>query len=122
VLDVADTVRLVMAPARAELARRIDARFEGMMAAGALEEAKALAELKLDPGLPIMGALGLGPLLQHLAGTVSLEAAIAAAQAETRQYAKRQLTWLRGNMMSWNWISEKEMESNGWTSIAFIDP
>jgi len=46
---------------------------------------------------------------------------VEAAQTETRQYAKRQLTWARGNMMSWTWVSEKEMESNGGNFVSFID-
>jgi tRNA dimethylallyltransferase len=120
VLGVDETVRIVVAPDRAELGRRIDARFEAMMAAGALEEVRQLASLRLDPALPIMSALGVGPLLAHLAGALQLEAAVAAAQTETRQYAKRQLTWARGNMMSWKWISEKEMESNGDDFVSFI--
>ena len=70
----------------------------------------------------IMGTLGLGPLLAHLDGRLSREAAIAAAQTETRQYAKRQLTWARGNMISWKWITEKETESNAEDFVSFIDP
>ena len=92
-----------------------------MLEAGALQEARRLAELGLDPALPIMGALGVRPLLRHLAGVLTREEAVAAAQAETRQYAKRQLTWARGNMFAWTWISEKEMKSNERDIIAFID-
>ena len=121
VLDAARTARIVIAPERGELTRRIDQRFAAMMEAGALEEVRRLAELGLDPALPIMGALGVRPLLRHLAGALPREEAVAAAQAETRQYAKRQLTWARGNMMSWKWLSEKEMESNERDIITFID-
>jgi len=121
VLDPSNTERLVVAPARAELHARIDARFEAMLAAGALEEVRQLAGLGLDPALPVMTALGVRPLLAHLAGTLSREAAVAAAQTETRQYAKRQLTWARGNMLSWKWISEKEMESSERDFVSFID-
>ena len=72
-----------------------------MLAAGALEEVRALLALGLSGELPVMRALGVAPLAAHLAGTTSLEAAVAAAKAETRQYAKRQLTWLRRNMIAW---------------------
>jgi len=105
VLVADETVRIVVSPERDELYRRIGARFEGMLAAGALEEVSQLAALQLDPALPIMNALGVRPLLAHLAGTLQREAAVEAAQTETRQYAKRQLTWARGNMMSWIWVS-----------------
>ncbi len=122
VLDPAGTVRLVVSPAREELYRRIEERFEAMLAEGALEEAARLAERRLDPALPIMRALGLRPLLRHLRGEIGREAAVVEAQAETRQYAKRQLTWARGNMIAWRWLSEKEMECRDTDFITFIDP
>ena len=108
-------------PSGPTLYARIDARFEQMIAAGALEEVQQLASLGLDPQLPIMSALGVRPLMQHLTGAVALADAVAAAQTETRQYAKRQLTWARGNMISWKWISEKEMESKERDFVSFID-
>jgi tRNA dimethylallyltransferase len=122
VLDARRTLRLVVSPERAELNRRIDARFAAMLSAGALAEVQQLGHLGLDPVLPIMTALGVRPLLAHLAGTASREAAVAAAQAETRQYAKRQLTWLRSNMISWKWLSEQEMELDSQDFVSFIDP
>jgi tRNA dimethylallyltransferase len=122
VLEAAATVRIVVAPERAELNRRIEARFAAMMGAGALEEVEQLAALGLDPALPVMSALGVRPLLRHLEGALTREEAVQAAQTETRQYAKRQLTWARGNMLTWKWISTKEMELNGPEIVAFIDP
>jgi len=116
-----DTVRLVVAPEREELHRRIEARFDTMMAHGGLEEVTQLAASRLDPSLPIMNALGVRPLMQHLGGEIDRTEAMAQAKAETRQYAKRQLTWARGNMITWKWISEKEMKSLVATAIAFID-
>lgn len=121
VLHAKETIRVVVAPERAELYRRIDARFEKMMAKGALEEAKQLGAKGLDHGLPIMRAHGVRPLLRYLAGTLSREEVVAAVQTETRQYAKRQLTWARGNMMSWKWLSTQELESNEARIVAFID-
>ncbi len=101
VLDEAATTRLLVLPDRAVHAAAIDARFDAMMAAGALDEVRALLALGLSDELPAMRALGVAPLAAHLAGAISLEAAVAAAKAETRQYAKRQMTWLRRNMISW---------------------
>ena len=51
--------------------------------------------LGLSDELPVMRALGVAPLTAHLAGSTSRKAAVAAAKTETRQYAKRQLTWMR---------------------------
>jgi tRNA dimethylallyltransferase len=93
--------RLILEPPRDELYRRIDHRFEAMIEAGAVEEAARIATLGLDPALPAMKAIGLGPLLAHLHGRIGLHDAIAAGQTETRRYAKRQLTWFRNQMPDW---------------------
>ena len=95
VLAPGDYAGLVLAPDRATLNRRIDTRFDAMMAAGALDEARAMAARGLDPALPAMRALGLPPLLATLCGATSVEAAVATAKAQTRAYAKRQATFAR---------------------------
>ncbi len=79
----------------AELYARCDARVDRMIAAGALEEAAALRERRLDPGLPVMRAIGVPELLACLAGERSLADAASAIKQATRNYAKRQRTWLR---------------------------
>jgi tRNA dimethylallyltransferase len=76
-----------------------------MLQAGALEEVEALGRQELDPGLPVMRALGVAPLLDLLCGKITREEAVERAKAETRQYAKRQVTWLRSNMSAWNVIN-----------------
>src|SRR5919198_4184918 len=86
-------IRLVISPDRTELYRRCETRFQGMLEQGALGEVATLRALALDPKLPAMNALGVAPLLAYLAGEVTLEAAATQAKADTRRYAKRQLTW-----------------------------
>ena len=105
---------------REELRRRCDTRFDAMMAAGALAEVRALLELELDPDLPAMRALGVTPLAGVIEGRWPVAQASELAKAETRQYAKRQLTWLKRNMMSCNIISEQETESSAAKIIDFI--
>ena len=121
VLEAAETVRLVVSPVREELYRRIDQRFEAMASSGAVEEVARLAELDLDPALPLMRALGVRPLLRYVRGEIEKDDAIAAGQAETRQYAKRQLTWARGNMITWKWLTEKETKTDEVNFVSFID-
>jgi tRNA dimethylallyltransferase len=104
VLNEEETVRFRISLDRSELHTRADARFDAMMAAGALEEVRALCAKNLDPALPVMGALGVKPLLQLISGEIDHETAVAAAKAQTRQFIKRQETWLRSNMISWNRI------------------
>ena len=81
---------------RAELHRRIERRFDAMLAAGFLDEVKALrASADLDPELPSMRSVGYRQALAHLAGQTDFQAFCAAGIAATRQLAKRQITWLR---------------------------
>jgi tRNA dimethylallyltransferase len=82
-------------PERQAVRDRIDARFEAMVKDGAVEEVQALLALGLDPSLPSMKAIGVAELGAYLRGETSMEAAIERASAATRQYAKRQTTWLR---------------------------
>jgi tRNA dimethylallyltransferase len=83
---------------RAELAARIERRFDAMVAAGFVEEVERLrARGDLDPDLPAMRAVGYRQLWAYLEGRCSFEEARAKAIVATRQYAKRQLTWLRGD-------------------------
>ncbi len=86
---------LLLDPPRAGLRAAIAARWQGMLAAGALEEVRALGALGLDPALPAMRAHGVPELLAHLRGALSLEAASARAMLNTGQYTKRQATWFR---------------------------
>lgn len=113
--------RLVVHCERGELSRRIDERFQRMMAAGALDEVRALLALALPPALPAMRALGVAPLARHLTGQIGLEEAVARGQAESRQYAKRQFTWLRRNMITWNAIDAQEIERTTAAILSFID-
>lgn len=110
----------VVAPEREELRARIDARFEAMLAEGAVGEVEALAALGLDPALPIMRVLGVAPLAGFLAGKLSIAEASEVAKAETRQYAKRQVTWLNRNMITWKWINKQEMERSMDEIVAIV--
>ena len=97
-------VRFAVQPDRALLYARIERRFDTMVEAGALEEVRALAELGLDADLPAMKAIGVMELSQVLADEIPLDAAIERAKTRTRQYAKRQMTWMRNQMGEWTWI------------------
>jgi tRNA dimethylallyltransferase len=82
---------------RDELHRRLQSRFEAMMAAGLEDEVAALrARPALTPEHPAARAVGYRQLWTYLDGRTDRAGAIAAAVAATRQLAKRQLTWLRG--------------------------
>lgn len=93
--------QVVLAPDRSLLRARIAERFEAMMARGAVEEAEALAGRTLDPGLPVMKAIGVAELSAFAAGRLSREEAVARAVRASRQYAKRQETWFRHRFPHW---------------------
>ncbi|WMS41623.1 tRNA (adenosine(37)-N6)-dimethylallyltransferase MiaA [Acuticoccus sp. MNP-M23] len=100
-VDPAASTRIVLAPDRTVLRARIAARFEAMMASGALAEAATLAARGLDPALPSMKAIGVAPLIAHAAGALTAEEVMARAITESRQYAKRQDTWFRNRFRDW---------------------
>lgn len=103
-VDPAAAIKVFITCERAELVRRIETRFAAMLAAGALEEVRRLAERTLDPALPAMKAHGVPWLIRHLNGEIALAEAAAGSIMDTRRYAKRQLTWFRNQMKDWSWI------------------
>lgn len=93
--DDIDLYPLILNPDRAWLYARCDARFEAMLAAGAIAEVAELLARELDPDLPVMRAIGVPEIATFLRGETTREAMIAAGQQATRNYAKRQFTWFR---------------------------
>jgi tRNA dimethylallyltransferase len=103
ILDPESAVKVFLAVDRTELYRRIDARFDAMLVAGALEEVRVLAARGLDPMLPAMKAHGVPWLRRHLAGEIGLAEASEGGKSDTRRYTKRQVTWFRHQMPGWTW-------------------
>ncbi|TXH05048.1 MAG: tRNA (adenosine(37)-N6)-dimethylallyltransferase MiaA [Nevskiaceae bacterium] len=91
-------------PTRAQLHERIERRFRQMMRDGFLDEVRRLhARGDLRAELPSIRAVGYRQLWEHLEGRDSLEDAIERGIAATRQFAKRQITWLRSEV-SVHWL------------------
>jgi tRNA dimethylallyltransferase len=97
-------VGLFLAPERAGLNQAIDARFDWMLANGALDEVRLLQQKHYDPALPIMRAHGVPHLIAYLNGTISLAEASERGKADTRHYAKRQFTWARHQLPGFRWL------------------
>ena len=90
-------LKLALETPRSLLHQRIEQRFLTMLQVGFLDEVRALmADPKLKPELPAMRAVGYRQAIEHLAGKTDEAGFLAAGIAATRQLAKRQLTWLRG--------------------------
>jgi tRNA dimethylallyltransferase len=107
-IDASGAVKVFLAPERDELRRRIDARFDAMLAAGALDEVRVLMARNLDPLLPAMKAHGVPWLMRHLKGEVTLAEAAEGGKNDTRRYIKRQFTWARHQLPDWTWMEPGE--------------
>ena len=112
---------VVISPDRETLYERIETRFDAMMAAGALVEAEAIFRLELDRDLPAMKAVGLPPLLDHLAGELTLAEAVETAKRDSRRYAKRQYTWFANQHPGWARISSLDPDDQRNELNHFID-
>ncbi len=100
----ARVVRVFIAPERDKLRQHIAERFHAMLSQGAVEETRRLLARRLPPDLPAMKAHGVRNIAAALNGMTSLEEAAQGAISETRQYAKRQMTWARKFMRHWHWV------------------
>ena len=103
-VDAALAAKVFLMPDRDALLRRVDARFDAMMAAGALDEVRAVAARCLDPNLPAMKAHGVPWLIRHLNGEIALAEAVEGGKRDTRQYTKRQATWFRNQLSDFVWV------------------
>lgn len=113
-------VGLALTPDRDALYAAINARFEVMLEAGALDEVRAFAARKLDPALPAMKAHGAPALVAHLRGEITLGKAAEIGKRDTRRYAKRQFTWIAGQMPDWPRVSEPSLDARIAAALALL--
>ncbi|MDP6174081.1 MAG: tRNA dimethylallyltransferase, partial [Rhodospirillales bacterium] len=102
---------IVLNPPRDVLGAAIEARVARMIKQGAIDEARALIALGLDDQLPAMKALGVAQLGALAPGGADQGEAARALATATRQYAKRQTTWNRGQIVKGEWINAQYSES-----------
>jgi tRNA dimethylallyltransferase len=88
-------VRIGLKLDRETLVRRIDERVERMFARGLVEEVRGLIARGVPASAPPFKALGYSRVLRLLAGEIGRDEAVALTKTDTRQYAKRQMTWFR---------------------------
>lgn len=112
---------VVLEPPRADLYARCDARLVAMLAQGVLAEIEALLARDLDPALPALKAVGVQPFAAYLRGETTLETALTAAQQDTRRYAKRQMTWARGQTPDWPRLTGLDADDH-WRQFLALNP
>ncbi len=98
-----ETVTIGLALERERLVPRLDARVERMWAAGMLDEVAALLPLGLERGVTASRAIGYAQAIEQLHGRLTGAEAVAATQALTRRYARRQVSWFRRSA-STHWL------------------
>jgi tRNA dimethylallyltransferase len=103
-----DTLVLGLTCPRDELYRRIDARVDGMMEAGLVDEVRGLLATGYDRELPSMSGIGYREVCQHLAGELDLRTAVARIKTATHRLARQQATWFRGDDERIRWITADE--------------
>ena len=86
------------------LNKKIDTRVEKMFNDGAIEEVKKFYKMKIDKELSPNKIIGIKEIKDYLRGKITLIKAKELIKQKTRQYAKRQFTWARGHMKSWEMI------------------
>ena len=109
-LPLAETQAFVVNAPKDWLTPRIEKRFAAMVETGALDEARA-NHPTWSPDQPSAKAIGAAELMAVIDGKMTLSEACKRATILTRQFAKRQRTWFRSRMQSWQWIDPRETES-----------
>lgn len=120
-LPLVQTVPLALTPPRELLYARAETRLDAMLEAGVLDEVAQVMALGPAPSLPGMKATGAAELMAHLRGELPLDAALVRAKTATRNYAKRQLTWIRHQMRGWQRLESPEATENLARGLALIE-
>jgi len=94
---------------RKDLIERIEKRTEQMIKMGAINEVKRFIKLKIKKDNSVNKAIGINEIKEFLNQELELRDIIEKISIKTRQYAKRQSTWARGNMMSWFKLQPQEI-------------
>ena len=104
-------VKLYINFPRAELIKGINKRVDRMFEQGAIKEVKKFNRLKVRKENSANNVIGIKEITNYLSGENSLSDAKEQIAIKTRQYAKRQTTWARGNMISWQNVEHKNLNS-----------
>lgn len=109
--DAITLAPLVLLPEREWLYERCDRRFTLMMDNGAVEEVERLLDRDLSDELPVMRAIGVPQIADFLRGETTRDKAVERGQQLTRNYAKRQYTWLRNQLPEyWTRIAAENVD------------
>ena len=108
--DKDDFFKIYIDYPREELIQRISKRAEQMIEMGAVNEVKRFLKLKVRKDKSVNKAIGIHEIKEYLEKRKDMPDVIEKISIKTRQYAKRQSTWARGNMMSWLKLSPQDLK------------
>jgi len=108
--DKDDFFKIYIDYPREELIQRISKRTEQMIEIGAVNEVKRFLKLKVRKDKSVNKAIGIHEIKEYLENRKDISEVIEKISIKTRQYAKRQSTWARGNMMSWLKLSPQDLK------------
>ena len=94
---------------RGRLIKRINIRTQEMINKGAILEVKKFLKLKIQSSKTAYKAIGIKEIKQFINKKVDISEVIEKISIKTRQFAKRQATWARGNMLDWNRVSPDDL-------------
>ena len=103
--DQKDFYKIYIDFPRTELLERIKLRVHEMIKKGAVQEVKKFIKLRVQKTKSAYKAIGINELREYLNKKIEIEEVIEKISIKTRQYAKRQRTWGRGNMLDWNKVT-----------------
>ena len=113
-------VGIALTPDREALYRVINARYDAMLGAGAIDEVRAFAARNVDPSLPAVKAHGAPALMAYLQGEMPLSVAAEIGKRDTRRYAKRQFTWIANQMPDWSRVTTPDLQDRVESALAAL--
>ena len=96
---------------RNKLLEKINLRVRDMIKKGAIKEVKRFIKLKVPKNKSVNKAIGINELKDFINKKIQIDEVIEKISIKTRQYAKRQSTWARGNMLDWNKIKPNNLNN-----------
>ena len=106
-----DFYKIIIDFHRPDLIEKINVRTTEMIEKGAILEVKSFLKFKIPKDRSVSKAIGISEIKEYLKKKTDKESVIEKISIKTRQYAKRQMTWARGHMMSWKKIQSKRLNN-----------
>ena len=109
--DKENFIKILIDFPRADLINQIEKRTNKMIRAGGIKEVKSFNKLNINKTLMANKIIGINEINEYLLKLTNLSKTKEKISIKTRQYAKRQVTWSRNNMVDWNKVAKKDLKT-----------